>query len=168
MDKAYADFQPLNRIDDEDAFFVTRTKGNMKYDVISEHFNTDRTLGLAGGPHYRSRKPYKKLHLIEYSDPDSGELLLFTTNIIDCIELNELELANIYRHRWDIESLLKLIKQTLTIKHMFGYSENAVKTYLWSAICAYLLLAKVNAIYNITQLPRSAHSPRYSLWLKPT
>ena len=31
---------------------------------------------------------------------------------------------------------------------MLGCSENAVKTHLWIAICAYLLLAKVKAIYD--------------------
>lgn len=31
---------------------------------------------------------------------------------------------------------------------MLECSENAVKTHLWIAICAYLLLAKVKAIYD--------------------
>ena len=31
---------------------------------------------------------------------------------------------------------------------MLGCSENAVRTHLWIAICAYLLLAKVKAIYD--------------------
>lgn len=148
------DFQTLNRIDDEKAFFVTRAKGNMKYEVISDNFNIDRTLGLQGNSivrltGYKSSKLYpKELRLIEFSDPDSRELLLFITNIIDCLELNGLEIANIYRHRWDIEYFFKLIKQNLTIKHILGCSENAVKIHLWIAICAYLLLAKVKAIYD--------------------
>lgn len=154
MDKAYVDFHALNRIDDEKAFFVTRAKDNMKYEVISENFNIDKTLGLQADriirlTGYKSSRLYPKdLRLIEYSDPDSGELLLFLTNVIDCLELNGLEIANIYRHRWDIESFFKLIKQNLTIKHMLGCSENAVRTHLWIAICAYLLLAKVKAIYD--------------------
>ena len=31
---------------------------------------------------------------------------------------------------------------------MLGCSENAVKTHLWIAICAYLVLAKVKALYD--------------------
>ena len=31
---------------------------------------------------------------------------------------------------------------------MLGHSENAVKTNLWIAIIAYLLLARIKAIYN--------------------
>lgn len=85
---------------------------------------------------------------MEFCDQDSGEQLAFISNAVDYLELNGLEIANIYRHRWDIESFFKLIKQNLTIKHMLGCSENAVKTHLWIAICAYLLLAKVKAIYD--------------------
>ncbi len=64
------------------------------------------------------------------------------------LEFNGLEIANIYRHRWDIESFFKLIKGNLTVKHLLGCSENAVKTHLWIAIIAYLLLARVKALYN--------------------
>ena len=66
----------------------------------------------------------------------------------DELELNGLEIANIYRHRWDVESFFKLIKQNLTVKHLLGCSENAVKTHLWIAICSYLLLARIKAVYN--------------------
>ena len=59
-----------------------------------------------------------------------------------------LTLASIYSHRWDIESFFKLIKQNLTVKHLLGCSQNAVKTHLWIAIIAYLLLARVKAIYD--------------------
>jgi len=64
------------------------------------------------------------------------------------LELNALEIANIYRHRWDVESFFKLIKQNLTVKHLLGCSQNADKTHLWIAIIAYLLLARVKAIYD--------------------
>ena len=43
-----------------------------------------------------------------------------------------------------------------TIKSLWGYSENAVKTHLWVAICDYLLLAKIKADtkspYTITEV----------------
>ena len=34
------------------------------------------------------------------------------------------------------------------MKHLLGCSENAVKTHLWIAIIAYLLLARVKALYD--------------------
>ena len=44
--------------------------------------------------------------------------------------------------------MFKLIKQNLTVKHLLGCSENAVKIHLWTAIITYLLLARVKAIYK--------------------
>lgn len=154
MDKAYVDFEALNRIDEYGGIFVTRAKSNMKYDIVSSNFNINEQLGLRGDhiirlTGYKSSRLYPKdMRLIEYSDLETGEMLSFITNATDILGLNGLEIAEIYRHRWDIESFFKLIKQNLTVKHMLGCSENAVKTHLRIAICAYLLLAKVKAIYD--------------------
>lgn len=154
MDKAYVDFEALARIDAEYAFFVTRAKDNMRFEIISSNFNIDKSTGLLEDHIIRltsqkSSQLYPKpLRLIRFYDMESGEILSFISNVIDQVEITGLEIANIYRHRWDIESFFKLIKQSLTIKHLLGCSQNAVKTHLWIAICAYLLLARVKAIYN--------------------
>ena len=42
-------------------------------------------------------------------------------------------------------NFFKWIKGNLTIKSLWGYSENAVKIHLWTAIISYLLLAWVKA-----------------------
>ena len=49
------------------------------------------------------------------------------------------------RNRWQIETFFKWIKVNLTIKVLWGYTENAVKIHLWVAISTYLLLAWVKA-----------------------
>ena len=154
MDKAYIDFEALARIDAENAYFVTRAKDNMKYEIVSSHYNIDTSTGLLEDHRIRltgvkSSKLYsKELRLIKYCDKETGEILTFISNMTDELELNGLEIANIYRHRWDVESFFKLIKQNLTVKHLLGCSENAVKTHLWIAICSYLLLARIKAVYN--------------------
>jgi len=154
MDKAYVDFEALARIDAEYAFFVTRAKDNMRFEIISSNFNIDKSTGLLEDHIIRltsqkSSQLYPEpLRLIRFYDMKSEEILSFISNVTDQVEISGLEIANIYRHRWDIESFFKLIKQNLTIKHLLGCSQNAVKTHLWIAICAYLLLARVKAIYN--------------------
>ena len=126
----------------------------MKYEIVSTNFNIDQSTGLMEDhiirlTGYKSQKLYpKELRLIKFCDPETGELLTFITNLINELEFNGLEIANIYRHRWDIESFFKLIKQNLTVKHLLGCSENAVKTHLWIAICSYLLLARIKAMYD--------------------
>lgn len=154
MDKAYVDFEALARIDAEGGIFVTRSKDNMKYETVSSNYNINQSTGLLEDhlirlTGYKSSKLYpKELRLIMYCDTETDEVLYFISNMTDTMELNGLEIANIYRHRWDIESFFKLVKQNMTIKHLLGCSENAVRTHLWIAVCAYLLLARVKAIYN--------------------
>lgn len=102
----------------------------------------------------KSRHLYPdELRVVKIVDPNSGEQVSFITNNFD---FNPLEIANIYRHRWDIEIFFKWIKQNITIKSLWEYSENAVKTHLWVAISAYLLLAKIKvdtqSPYTITEV----------------
>lgn len=102
----------------------------------------------------KSRRTYPdELRVVKVDDPDSGERVAFITNNF---EFAPIEIANIYRHRWDIEVFFKWIKQNVTVKSLWGYSENAVKTHLWVAIIAYLILAKIKAEmespYSVTEV----------------
>ena len=63
-------------------------------------------------------------------------------------EITAYEIANLYKNRWQIEVFFKWIKQNLTIKHLWGYSENAVKTHIWIAIISYLLIAYIKKMLN--------------------
>lgn len=151
MDKAYVDFASFARFDAAGAYFVTRAKDNMRYEVEERNYNIDESCGLLGDRTVRltgvkTAKLYPKpLRLIEYCDPNSGEKLRFITNNFD---ISALEVANIYRNRWQIEVFFKWIKQNIVIKTLWGYSENAVKTHLWVAICAYLVVARIKATYD--------------------
>ena len=60
------------------------------------------------------------------------------TNIF---QTGALLVAGLYKKRWQIELFFKWIKQHLKIKEFWGQSENAVKTQIWIAVCAYLLVA---------------------------
>lgn len=114
MDKTYVDFEALERINSDSGFFITRAKDNMKYEITtSTNFNIDQSTGLLEDHMirligYKSKKHYpKELRLIKFCDSETGELLTFISNIIvDQLEFNGLEIANIYRHRWDIESFI--------------------------------------------------------------
>ena len=74
-------------------------------------------------------------------------------------EVTALEVRNIYKNRWQIETFFKWIKQNLVIKKLWGHSQNAVKTNVWIAICTYLIVAYVKksvksdlSIYQIIQI----------------
>ena len=149
----------MKKMQDAGAFFVMRPKKNMRFEVVRElqddrltsSVRADFVIRLTGN---KSKQLYPyELRVVKAIDEESGELITFITNIFD---INPLEIANIYRHRWDIEVFFKWIKQNITIKSLWGYSENAVKTHLWVAICAYLILARIKADYkceySITQI----------------
>ncbi len=148
MDKAYVDFEALYRMHLHETFFVTRAKDTMRYDVVSTNYNIDDLDGIVGDQvihliGYISEKKYPEdLRLVRFYDAEKDEVISFITNNF---ELGPLVIANIYRNRWQIETFFKWIKGNLTVKSLWGYSENAVKIHLWVAISAYLLLAWVKA-----------------------
>ena len=93
--------------------------------------------------------------MILYRDAETNEVLTFISNNVD---ISALDIANIYCNRWQIEVFFKWIQQNMTVKRMWGYSENAVRIHLWIAIISYLLMAKIKielqTPYSITEVAR--------------
>lgn len=61
-------------------------------------------------------------------------------------------IANMYKSRWQIELFFKQIKQNLRIKSFVGTSENAVKTQIYCALCAIILLNYFKSISDSKRL----------------
>lgn len=159
MDKAYVDFLALYRFHTAGAYWISRPKGNMRYDVIDHRLDFDTSTGICGDftiklTTSKSRKLYSEpIRMVSYHDPVTGNDVEFITNNF---EISAIEVANLYRHRWDIEVFFKWIKQNIVVKTLWGYSENAVRTHLWVAIIAYLIIARIKAYckspYSITEV----------------
>ena len=151
MDKAYVDFLALYRFHTAGAYWISRPKDNMRYEVIEHRHNFDSNTGINGDftiklTTSKSEKLYPEpIRMVSYHDSETGNNVEFITNNF---EINALEVANLYRHRWDIEVFFKWIKQNIVVKTLWGYSENAVKTHLWVAIIAYLIIARIKADYH--------------------
>lgn len=143
MDKGYLDFQRLYRLHQADAFFLTRAKINLACARISSRqvnketgLRCDQTIKLIT---YKSKKSYpENLRRVKYYDKEQRKTYVFLTNNF---EISAIEVATLYKYRWQIELFFKWIKQHLKIKRFWGESENAVKTQIWIAICNYLLVA---------------------------
>jgi len=162
MDKAYIDFKALYHLHELGAFFISRAKSTMDYSVIENNFNIDENTGLRSDKiielnGYKSKQLYPEpLRLVEFYDHKNDVTLTFLTNNL---VVSALEVANLYQNRWQIEVFFKWIKQNLTIKTLWGHSENAVNIHIWVAICTYLIVAKVKhalksnlSIYEIMQI----------------
>ena len=162
MDKAYVDFKALYRINTFGSYFVTRAKSTLKCTIVEQNFNIDEATGLRADKTIeltiaKSKKLYpERLRIIEYYDAEKDNYLVFMTNNFD---VSALQVCNIYKNRWQIETFFKWIKQNLVIKKLWGHSENAVKIHIWTAICTYLIVAYVKksiksdlSIYQILQI----------------
>ena len=158
-DKAYVDLEQMWRINLAGAFFVMRPKDNMRFETIrilseDKQASNIRSDYVARLIIPKSKQLYRdELRIVKALDPDNGEVITFITNNFS---FSASEIALIYRHRWDIEVFFKWIKQNICIKRLWGYSENAVKTHLWVAVCAYLIIARIKhnctSSYSITEV----------------
>jgi len=143
MDKAYGDFKRLFKLHRAGAFFVVRPKENLKFKAVLSR-KVDKSTGLRCDQSirllvYKSNKHYpEKIRRIKYYDREKDITLVFLTNNFD---IDALDIATIYKNRWQIEVFFRWIKQNLQIKTLWGHSENAVKIHLWTAICTYLIVA---------------------------
>jgi Domain of unknown function (DUF4372)/Transposase DDE domain len=161
LDRAYGDFARLYRIHQSSAFFVTRAKGNFRFERLysrpvykSEGVQCDQIIVLH---HFYAKKDYpEKLRRIRFYDTEQNRRLIFLTNNFS---LPALTIAKLYKCRWQIELFFKWIKQHLRIKAFYGTSENAVKTQIWIGISVYVLVAIVKkqlhlerSLYTILQI----------------
>lgn len=150
MDRGYFDFQRLHALYRAGSFFVTRAKSNFKCRRLQSR-PVDRSTGLVCDQvvelvTYRSRKDYPdRLRRIRYRDKDAKTLVFLTNNFT----LSALTICELYRQRWQVELFFKWIKQHLRIKRFFGYSENAVKTQIWTAVATYALVTIVRKRLNL-------------------
>lgn len=153
MDRGYVDFRRLYLIHEGKAFFVTRAKKNMRFYVVKSR-PVDRTTGLRcdqiirpNGAKSAVQYP-EKLRRVRFVDPETNQSLVFMTNHFTLPALN---IATLYKSRWNIELFFKWLKQNLRIKVFYGTSENAVKTQVWIAVCTYLLVACLKKTYGIEE-----------------
>ena len=143
MDRGYLDFARLFRLHRSAAFFVVRNKRHVKFRVLASRpvdkntgLRCDQTVCLTGRWSRRSYPQY--LRRIVFRDPQDDVRLALLTNQF---ALPALVISELYRNRWQVELFFKWIKQHLRLRAFYGRSQNAVRSQVWSAICAYLMVA---------------------------
>lgn len=143
LDRGYVDFSRLYGIHQSNAFFVTRLKHNANYRRLYSA-KVDKTSGVLCDQtimlnnHYSAKDYPEKLRRIKYYDMETDNLFEFVTNNF---KLCALDIARLYKYRWSIELFFKWIKQHLKVKSFWGYSENAVRIQIYTAMIAYVTVA---------------------------
>ena len=150
MDRAYNDYDLFGEWTKKDIYFVTRMKRGTDYAVYrrrrlpaERHQNiiSDEEILLTGTN--ANDKCQFLLRRIKVFIPEQNEILVFLTNHM---EFAASTIAAIYKERWQIELFFKAIKQNLKIKTFVGTSPNALKTQIWTALIAILLLKYLQLI----------------------
>ena len=142
IDRGYNDYEWFAEMTGEGVFFVTRMKTNTVYAVEAEcevpangKVLRDQIISL---PALRKAGEQPVLfRRIEYWNEEKREILVFFTNLL---HLAASTIAAIYKERWQVELFFKALKQTLKVKTFLGTSANAVKTQIWTALIAILIL----------------------------
>lgn len=161
FDRGYVDYKRLFKILLAGAFFVIRAKKNMKFKRLysnscekSKGVKCDQIIKVIN--FYASKDYPKKLRRIKYYDDETGITFVFLTNNF---ELDALEIALLYKYRWQVELFFKWIKQHLKVKKFWGTSENAVRIQIYCAIITYTTVAIIKenlksplSIYEILQI----------------
>jgi len=140
FDRGYTDYQWFARLTKQGVYFVTRQRWNGYYSVVKQrkvpkHGNilADQWV-LLGHRSYRTGVAVRR---VVVRDPETDKQFEFLTNHPGFAAST---IAKIYRDRWQIEVFFKALKQSLRIKTFVGTSANALKTQIWTALIAMLVL----------------------------
>jgi putative transposase len=156
FDKGYCHFGWWQKINAGGAFFVTRTKVNCRLRSIKRRplrkrkgdgFRVldDREVVLASRGNARLAMPLRRIRVRR----DQGGLITLITNDMS---RTAVEIAALYKSRWQIELLFRWIKQHLRIRKFLGNNDNAIRLQIIAALIAYLLL-RIAARLNSLHLP---------------
>jgi putative transposase len=156
FDKGYCHFGWWQKINAGGAFFVTRTKVNCRLRSIKRRplrkrkgdgFRVvdDREVVLASRGNARLAMPLRRIRVRR----DQGGLITLITNDMS---RTAVEIAALYKSRWQIELLFRWIKQHLRIRKFLGNNDNAIRLQIIAALIAYLLL-RAAARLNSLRLP---------------
>jgi putative transposase len=144
FDKAYCNYAWWTRLHAAGSTFVTRRKANAAYELVRWRalrkktgdgfaIRDDADVKLATQGHAKLAIPMRRVRVMR----DDGTVITLITN--DRAR-PAVEIAALYKARWQIELLFRWIKQHLKLRTFLGRSQNAIRLQVIAAMIAYLLL----------------------------
>jgi hypothetical protein len=142
IDRGYIDYDWFAELTRREVHFVTRMKVNAAYAVkheleVPQNRNVLRDQLIVFPGQGKSEEERCLFRRIEIWGEEKQEIIVFLTNLL---EFGATTIAAIYKDRWQVELFFKALKQNLKIKTFVGTSANAVKTQVWTALIAMLIL----------------------------
>ena len=144
FDKGYYHFGWWKKINDARAFFVTRVKTNTRLRKTQSRYvrkkkgdgfriTDDAEVKLSSKGDSKLSMPLRRIKV----GRDKGGTITLITNDL---KRTAVEIAALYKSRWQIELLFRWIKQHLNLRKFMGKNDNAIRLQILAAMIAYLLL----------------------------
>ncbi|MGA7878511.1 MAG: IS4 family transposase [Desulfoferrobacter sp.] len=143
FDKGYTDYSQYERWSKGAVFFVTRQKDNAAWQSAGEYEIADSVdPGVIKDERITITKDDRQIRLrrIAYYHATQDRTYIFLTNNH---RLGPDKIAQIYKNRWQIESMFKRLKQNFPLKYFLGDSQNAIEIQIWVSLIAQLLMLVV-------------------------
>ena len=144
MDRAYINYDKFEELTEQNVVYVTKMKKNLKYELLLDFME----ITPAGKMEYReqivvfSKGDTRHIaRIITYVDFKKGKLPRLISLLTNDFDMRPETIVDIYRRRWQIESLFKQIKQNFPLRYFYGESANAIKIQIWVTLIANLLLS---------------------------
>jgi putative transposase len=154
FDKAYCRYDWWASIAAAGASFVTRMKKTARFraqhgrpieQAKGDGFTIldDAEVKLVSKGDSKLAIPMRRIRLRR----DDGTKLTLLTNDL---ERSAVDIAGLYKTRWQIELLFRWIKQHLKIRKFLGNNDNAIRLQLLAAMIAYVLLRIAARLHRVT------------------
>lgn len=144
MDRAYINYEKFEELTERNVVYVTKMKKNLKYELLFDFME----MTPDGKMEYREQVvAFRKgetnhiARIVTYVDIKKGKQPKLVSLLTNDFDMRPETIVEIYRRRWQIESLFKQIKQNFPLRYFYGESANAIKIQIWVTLIANLLLS---------------------------
>lgn len=140
FDKGYVDYAQYYKWTLEDIYFVTRQKENAVYKSLEEFDIKDHiNPSVLKDERIEIKKNEQRIQLrrVAFYHNEQNKVYEFITNNFD---LDADKIADIYKQRWQIETLFKRLKQNFPLKYFFGDNQNAIEIQIWVSLIIQLIM----------------------------
>jgi len=144
MDRAYINYEKFEELTVRNVVYVTKMKKNLKYELLFDFME----MTPEGKMEYREQvvvfskgETRHIARIVTYVDIKKGKNPKLVSLLTNDFDMRPETIVEIYRRRWQIESLFKQIKQNFPLRYFYGESANAIKIQIWVTLITNLLVS---------------------------
>jgi IS4 transposase len=132
MDRGFSSTERIEELKKQkDKAFVLRIKNNITLEMLEN-----------GNCKVGKDKREVEIRVVAFCDLETKTEFRLVTNLPDTVEnaVSNVEIAEIYVQRWQIELLWKFLKMHLKLDRLITKNENGIRIQIYSCLIAYLIL----------------------------